>query len=139
MADISIDQIKKLENEVAEPEIWTNPENARNKNEELAHLNNEVEPWKTLKTQLKDINELFGLAESDLESELKEQIDALENELTSLKKSLRFTGKYDDKNAILRITAGVGGVEAMDWSGMLERMYLRFCEKNNFKASSYLL
>ena len=52
------------------------------------------------------------------------------------KKSLRFTGPYDDKDAILRITAGVGGTEAMDWSGMLERMYLRFCEKNGFKTAT---
>ena len=59
----------------------------------------------------------------------------MEKTFTKLKKSLRFTGPYDHNNAIIRITAGAGGTEAMDWAGMLERMYLRFFEKNNFKAT----
>ena len=44
---------KELEAEVAEPEIWLNPENARQKNEQLARLSGEIEPWKLLKTQIK--------------------------------------------------------------------------------------
>ena len=51
------------------------------------------------------------------------------------KKELRFTGEFDAGDAILRITAGVGGVEAMDWASMLERMYLRFAENKDFKVT----
>jgi peptide chain release factor 2 len=75
------------------------------------------------------------LGDTDLAEEIETQVEALETEYENLKKALRFNGPYDDKDAILRITAGVGGTEAMDWSGMLERMYLRFCERNGFKAS----
>ena len=133
--DQKIEQAATLEQQVAEPELWLDPENARQVNEKLAHLSNEVEPWKLLRTQLNDLDELLQLADSGLEEEVKEQIEILQDQLTELKKSLRFTGKYDHNNAILRITAGVGGTEAMDWAGMLERMYLRWCDKRGFKTN----
>ncbi len=133
--DHKISEAKKLEKIVAEPEIWLDPENAKQKNLELAKLNDVIEPWSLLKSQLDDINELIELGGDDLTDEISDQITAIEEKLKELKLALRFTGKYDDKNAILRITAGVGGTEAMDWAGMLERMYLKFCEKKGFKTA----
>lgn len=133
--EAKLEQISELEIKAAEPELWLDPENARQVNEKLAHLSNEVEPWRLLRTQLTDLDELLQLADSDLEDEVREQLDALESRLAELKKALRFTGKYDHNNAILRITAGVGGTEAMDWASMLERMYLRWCESKGFQAS----
>ena len=41
--------------------------------------------------------------------------------------------RYDKNNCILEIHAGAGGTESCDWSDMLLRMYLRFCEKYGFK------
>ena len=128
-------KLEALEEEVALPELWNNPENAKAKNQELAKLSEEVAPWQLLKTQITDLRELLNLGDDSLKDEILEQISAMETTFDSLKKALRFNGPYDDKDAILRITAGVGGTEAMDWSGMLERMYLRFCERNGFKAS----
>ncbi len=133
--DHKLDQVQKLEEEVANPEIWHNPESARQKNEQLAKLTTETNAWKILRSQIEDIKELLELNEPDLEAEISEQLNALENELSNLKKSLRFNGPYDHNDAILRITAGVGGTEAMDWAGMLERMYLRFAEKSNLKTT----
>ena len=124
-----------LEKEVANPEIWHNVEEATHKNQELARLNDEIQPWQLLGTQIKDLNELISISDDSLKDEFAEQIDAMENSLAELKKSLRFTGAYDSKDAIIRITSGAGGTEAMDWAGMLERMYLRFFEKKGFKAA----
>lgn len=124
-----------LEKEVANPEIWHNVEEATHKNQELARLNDEIQPWQLLGTQIKDLNELISISDDSLKDEFAEQIDAMENNLAELKKSLRFTGAYDSKDAIIRITSGAGGTEAMDWAGMLERMYLRFFEKKGFKAA----
>ena len=133
--DEKITKAKELEQEIANPDIWKNPEDAKQKNEEFSRLNSEVKSWTILKTQIEDIRELLALDEKDLESEIKQQIEALKIELEKLKQSLKFTGPYDHHDAILRITSGAGGTEAMDWAGILERMYLRFFEKSEDKAT----
>ena len=133
--DEKIAQADLLETEIAQPEIWLDPDRARAQHEKFARLNDTVQPWKVLKVQVNDLSELLELNDTSLESEIDAQLSALEENLSELKKSLRFTGKYDNLNAILRITAGVGGIEAMDWASMLERMYLRFCERKGFKVA----
>ncbi|MBQ2637989.1 peptide chain release factor 2 [Candidatus Saccharibacteria bacterium] len=133
--DKKIAQKRELEKAVENPELWKNPEDARKKTETLAKLTNETEAWTVLKTQTEDIKELLDLNEKDLEEEIKTQIEAMKTELEKLKTALKFTGPYDRGDAIIRITAGVGGTEAMDWAGMLERMYLRFFEKTNMKPT----
>ena len=127
--------LESLEKEVAEPELWHNPDRAKAKNEEFAHLRAEVEPWTLLKTQIEDLKELIDLGGEDLREEITGQLSAMQTTYNELKKALRFTGEFDHAGAILRLTAGVGGTEAMDWASMLERMYLRFFERNNFKAT----
>lgn len=133
--DDKVKELKQLEAAVAEPELWLNPDDARQKNSDLAHLQDEVNPWQVLRAQIDDLDELLELGDAGLEDELEEQYNVLAKELANLKKALRFTGKYDHNNAILRITAGVGGTEAMDWASMLERMYLRWAERKGFKAT----
>lgn len=133
--DEKLDEQAKLEDEVADPEIWKDPENAREKNEKLARLKESTEEWQILKMQINDIAELLELSDEGLESEIEAQIDAMEQNFDKLKQSLRFTGPYDHNDAIIRITAGAGGTEAMDWAGMLERMYLRFFEKEGIKPT----
>ena len=130
-----LQNLKSLEHEIAEPELWNNPDRARQKNEDFAHLKDEVEPWALLKTQITDLKDLIDLGGEDLKAEIAGQLAAMQTTFNSLKKALRFTGEFDHSGAILRITAGVGGTEAMDWASMLERMYLRFFEKNHFKAT----
>ncbi|MBP5674815.1 peptide chain release factor 2 [Candidatus Saccharibacteria bacterium] len=130
--DEKIERFSILEKEVSNPELWKDPENAKNKNQELSRLETEIHPWKMLKAQSSDLKEIIALNEKDLEEEIDGQLSAMEKTFEELKKALRFTGEFDGNDAILRITAGVGGTEAMDWAGMLERMYLRFFEKNNF-------
>ena len=129
------ERVAELEREVAEPEIWRDVKLATEKNQELAKLTTEVEPWELLKAQIEDLQELLVLADEDLKSEMEGQISAMEKQFAELKKALRFNGKYDGADAIVRITAGAGGTEAMDWAGMLERMYLRFFEKKGWKVT----
>lgn len=129
-----LQKIVKLEVEVAEPDIWKNIEEATAKNQELARLQDETGAYELLKTQINDMRELMELAGDDMREEIAAQIEAMEAQLKELKKALRFQGPYDGKDAIIRITSGAGGTEAMDWAGMLERMYLRYFEKNNMKV-----
>lgn len=128
-------QVKKLEQEVGEPDIWKNVEIATAKNQELARLTEETQPWELMRTQIEDLGELIQMSDNSLEDEFKEQLGAMEQQLGELKKALKFQGPYDNKDAIIRITSGAGGTEAMDWAGMLERMYLRFFEKQGWKVS----
>ena len=133
--DAQLAELHSLEQTAAEPELWLNPERAKSVHTALARQIAETEPWVLLKTQLDDLGELLALDQGDLTTELDAQLTTLEQTYQDLKKSLRFTGPYDQNDAILRITAGVGGTEAMDWAGMLERMYLRFAERHHFKAT----
>ena len=129
-----IAKLEDLERQISEPELWQNPENAKKVNTSFSRLKSEVEPWQMLEMQTSDLQEILELQEPDLISEINDQLTSMEQTLAGLKKALRFTNQYDEKNAIIRITAGVGGTEAMDWAGMLERMYLRFFEKNNYSV-----
>lgn len=130
-----LETMTKLETEVAEPDIWKDVAEATRKNQELARLSDEVQPWELLKTQISDLKELIEVSDDELKDEIAEQLRAMEEELAKLKKTLRFKGPYDKNDAILRITSGAGGTEAMDWASMLERMYLRFFEKKKFKVT----
>ncbi|MDR0591644.1 MAG: peptide chain release factor 2 [Candidatus Nomurabacteria bacterium] len=135
--DTQLRDLEKLEQETAVPELWNNPELARTKNEQFARLNERVTPWRTLKVQLDDLDELVVISDGDVElkDELGAQIDVLTTTFGELKKELLFTGEYDAGSAIVRLTAGVGGTDAQDWTEMLERMYLRWAEKEGVKST----
>lgn len=122
-------QLETLEADLAVPEIWNNPSHAQDVSKKAAALRGQVEPWETIEAQLADINELMELGDDSLAGEFETQIAALETEFKDLKTELLYDGEFDDHSAILRITAGVGGTDAQDWAGMLERMYLRWGEK----------
>jgi peptide chain release factor 2 len=69
-----------------------------------------------------------------LRDEIAAQIDQLSHALRSFSRKTSYTGKYDKNNAILRLSAGAGGVDAMDFTAMLERMYLRYADQAGLHA-----
>lgn len=127
--------VKELDSELATSEIWNNPSDAQDKSKQLAALNTMVEPWVTIKAQVSDIAELIAMNDDSLLDEFDGQVSALEKEFDILRKQLLFKGPYDDRSAILRLSAGVGGTDAQDWTEMLERMYLRWAEKSDMQTS----
>lgn len=129
-------ELEALENEASRPELWTNPSHAQEVNRQLGVLQAMVSPWQTLKFQASDIEELISLGDESLLPEFEQQVTAMEAELTERQKELMFDGPYDDHNAIIRLSAGVGGTDAQDWTEMLERMYLRWAEKSGLQAST---
>lgn len=128
-------QLAELEAEISAPEIWNNPDYAQDKTRQHAALNSLIAPWQTISTQVNDILELMELGDDSLVPEFEGQVRALEDEFSERRKDLMFNQPYDDHNAILRLTAGVGGTDAQDWTEMLERMYLRWAEKSDMQTS----
>jgi peptide chain release factor 2 len=45
-----------------------------------------------------------------------------------------FSNPMDPNSCFLDIQAGSGGTEAQDWAQILERMYLRYCERKGFSV-----
>ena len=130
------DQREALEIELARPELWNDPSHATEVNKQFAAIDSQVGPWVTLEAQIRDIAELMELGDDSLLGEFEGQISAMEDQLSELKKALRFTGKFDDHDAIVRLSAGVGGTDAQDFTEMLERMYLRWVEKSGMEATN---
>ena len=69
--DEKIERFSILEKEVSNPELWKDPENAKNKNQELSRLETEIHPWKMLKAQSSDLKEIIALNEKDLEEAIE--------------------------------------------------------------------
>ena len=101
---------------------------------QAAGLRSQIEPWQILRSQISDIVELMDLGDDSMLAEFTEQLAALEAEYQERRKDLLFSGEYDNRAAILKLSAGAGGTDAQDWAEMLERMYLRWAEKHDMQA-----
>lgn len=103
----------------------------------LARLKEEVEEWRKLDEQATSLDELLTLALDEKDNSL---LDTLEDDfanitgkLNDMEFKLVLSGEYDDRNAIIALHAGAGGVESQDWVRMLMRMYLRWAERRGFE------
>lgn len=129
-------ELEAVDEQLNEPEVWNNPDYAQGLAKKSASLRQTIQPWQTLSVQLTDISELMELGDDDLLPEFESQISALEQELGKRRIDLLFGGKYDRREAVMRISAGVGGLDAQDFAMMLERMYLRWAEKSDMKVDT---
>lgn len=110
-----IDQIKNLEAEASNPSFWKDHEAASAKMKNLAQLQKD----------LQKIEDLQNLIENGNEKAASDLLDELET-------LLYLSGPYDAGSAIISLHSGQGGVEAMDWTQMLYRMYTRYFEKKEW-------
>jgi len=101
-------------------------------------LENVVLTLETIRQQLQDSIDLFQMAKEENDIAMLESIcsDAakLERNVADMEFCRMFSNPMDPNNCFLEIQSGSGGTEAQDWAAMLERMYLRYCERHNYKV-----
>jgi len=102
----------------------------------LNELKKSAHRWRDLEYRLSELRELGKLAEDDpsLFTDIQKDLDGLSAELDKLEFELAYSGDYDERNAILSIHAGAGGVESQDWAEMLLNMYLRWAERHDYET-----
>jgi peptide chain release factor 2 len=100
----------------------------------IAYLDDQIDEWSSLQTQVEGLTALWELDDGSLTDEIDQHVNELENLLAKKEIALLLSGKYDHGNALLAIHAGAGGTDSQDWAGMLERMYLRWAENNGYKT-----
>lgn len=125
-------KVEELGYKVSEPDLWNDQDNARAVTQELSDLKKEIEEIEELTQDLEILNQLAQ--DEKEEPELDKEVNKAEKLLSTLELTSYLSGDYDDKNAMISIHAGQGGTEAMDWANMLFRMYIRFCEKRNWRT-----
>ena len=122
-----------LEAKMNEPDFWNDNETAQKVSKEFDDMNNEIQTWDTITQEVKDQLELANMAEKEndkkIQKDVKNKYDMLLKNFDDLEFRVLLGREYDKNNAIVAIHAGTGGVDAQDWSGMLKRMLLRYCEK----------
>lgn len=122
----------RLEAKTTDPSFWDDKDLARNVMQEFGDLKKEIEEIETLEKEIKALEELSG--DGELSKDLEKEIENIQKKMEKLKVTSFLSSPYDRKNAIVAIHAGQGGTEAMDWVSMLYRMYLKFCERKNWKT-----
>jgi peptide chain release factor 2 len=124
----------KLEAETLSSDFWDDHKKAKAIMQELDGLKSEIEEVKDLEENLEV---LMSLVQEDGEDKsILKELEKIKKRFKSLKLTSYLSGNYDRKNAILSIHAGQGGTEAMDWTSMLYRMYLRYFEKKGWDAET---
>ena len=133
--DTKRNELSEIDAQLADPNVWQDNLKAQELAKQQSKLQAATEPWQALKTKLEEVSELAQLNDASLKTELTKQLDEAEKTLAVLKADLRYSGPYDDMDAIVSIHAGAGGTDAQDWAAMLLRMYVRWAEQNKCKVT----
>jgi peptide chain release factor 2 len=120
------------------PTFWEDNRRAQELIRERSELSRTVTRMAELATQAEELHVLLELADEaddgSLDAEITEGVATLRRELDEFELKVTLSGSHDGKPAVLSIHPGAGGTESQDWAQMLMRMYLRWCERNGFKA-----
>lgn len=131
-------RLKEIEKMEQDPTFWEDSKKAGIIQKEKTKINSTLQKYLEAKKTVDDSFDLYEMAreENDEESmnDLYNEAGNLENLITKLEISMMLSGENDANNAIVSIHPGAGGTESQDWANMLYRMYLRWCERNDYKV-----
>ncbi|MDP2576435.1 MAG: peptide chain release factor 1 [Candidatus Palauibacterales bacterium] len=140
--DEAVERREQLADQLASPEVISNPTQLRHIAQEHATLERIAEVGAQvakLDEELRQARELSESTEDDDLAELaRSEIESLESTIADLEAEARdlLTPKdpLDDRQAVIEIRAGTGGDEAGLFASDLFRMYTRFAEGNGWKT-----
>ncbi len=126
----------ELEKAASEPNLWDDPDRARDVTRELGKVNEDLELVDDLARALSDAETLYELlceeGDDSVRPEIEGLVDDLARALSALELRALFAGEYDERDAVVEIHASAGGTDAQDWAEMLLRMYTRWAERRGF-------
>ncbi len=131
-------RLAEVERELEDPKIWDDPKRAQDLGKEKKTLERVVHELTGVDAALKDSGELFSLARTEGDDATLDavavDVDAIEKRVDEMEFQRMFSNPMDPASCFIDIQAGSGGTEAQDWAAMLERMYLRYCERKGYRT-----
>lgn len=137
-------RIEKLEHEASDPHLWDDQTRAQRVTSELSHTQGELGRVEELRRRLDDLPVLYELAAEEAGAAAADAVAEADAELKSLRADIEATevrtllsGEYDEREALVTIRSGAGGVDAADWAEMLMRMYIRWAEQHKYPVEVF--
>lgn len=131
--------IQAGEEKMQASDFWNDSDAAQKISQETAEKRQEVERYQALETAIEDMIAIIELAESEDDQDVLSDIDAkipqLEQRIHDLELMSYFTEEHDMNNALVSLHAGAGGTDAMDWTEMLTRMFIRYAEQHDWHVT----
>lgn len=132
-------QIEENNQKMQEADFWNDQKAAQKlikNNNQMKQLVDSYDELTGILSDLNDsVNELSSTFDEDMNELVQEEFLEASKKFEEFEIQVLLSGPYDNHNAILEIHPGAGGTEAMDWAGMLYRMYMRYCERRGFKIT----
>ncbi len=132
-------RIDKLEQEASDPSLWDDQSRAQKITSDLSHAQGELRRVEDLRQRVDDLPVLYELAAEEegvdaekATAEADEELRKLHDDIEALEVRTLLSGEYDEREAVVTIRSGAGGVDAADWAEMLMRMYIRWAEKHDY-------
>jgi len=120
------------------PDVWSDPGKAQELGKEKKALDTVVGGIDGIAQSLGDARELYALARAENDADTLHALEADVASLQSLVETMEFRRMFanpaDPNDCFLEIQSGAGGTEAQDWAQMLQRQYLRYCERKGFRT-----
>ena len=134
--DAKQERLTEVGLQLEEPNVWSDAKRAQELGREKKSLEGTVGNLVLLDSQLRDAAELFEMARAENDDatllSVAGDIAAAEKLVASMEFRRMFSNPLDPNNCFVDIQSGSGGTEAQDWAAMLERMYLKYCERSGF-------
>ena len=133
-------EIADLGEQVAAPDLWDDQANAQRVTGRLSALQHDLERYEELERRIEDLGVMVELAEeegdADTHADTETELSRIKKSVESLEIRTLLSGEYDEREAIVTIRSGAGGVDAADFAEMLMRMYLRWAERHKHPTES---